>query len=420
MVSGAKRTERLPDGMAFTLLTLFAAFMYIAPAEWIPGVEILRPALVTSGLAAALMVFRRLGRGIPVSVDGARGIALLLFVLLAAASISWSVFAPVSVSTVGDLVKLAAIYFTLVNVVITPRRLVLVCGALVLGSIVTSIGVIQWFLIGKDLVDGFRSRWIGVYGDPNHMAAAMGIVVPLAVAFITHKKVPLLMKVASIAAAGLAVTAIVLSVSRGGFIGLTIAMIVWAAREKGRRVQATVVAFVLAIGLVLFAPKSFWERNESVAQFQQDESARGRIHAWEVASNISTDRPLLGVGVGAFKYAWPLYARFEAKRAYVAHNIFLDVIGELGFVGLLFFLVFAGGATGGAFNVPNQEDHAWMARGLAASMVGYLICDLFSGYILSSHLYVLFGLAASAERMVKRPEAAALPVVFQTGLGLEP
>ncbi|MFY0578644.1 hypothetical protein ACN28S_33995 [Cystobacter fuscus] len=42
-----------------------------------------------------------------------------------------------------------------------------------------------------------------------------------------------------------------------------------------------------------------------------------------------------------------------------------------------------------------------MARGLAAAMTGYLICDMFSGYILSAHLYVLFGLAASAHRIAQ-------------------
>ena len=47
----------------------------------------------------------------------------------------------------------------------------------------------------------------------------------------------------------------------------------------------------------------------------------------------------------------------------------------------------------------------WLARGLAASMAGYLICDLFSGYILSAHLYVLFGLAACAQRIARAQEA---------------
>jgi O-antigen ligase len=207
----------------------------------------------------------------------------------------------------------------------------------------------------------------------------------------------------------LAIIAIVLSHSRGGFIGLSVAMALWAIREK-RRLQAVAVGSALMLGLVLFAPSSFWQRNETVATFEQDASAMGRVYAWQVASRISMDKPLLGVGAGSFRFAWPLYAPPEARRAYVAHNIFLDVIGELGFVGLLFFLVFAGGATGGAFEASRDEEIGWLARALSASMAGYLVCDLFSGYILSAHLYVLFGLAASAHRIARSRAGSGLTV----------
>jgi O-antigen ligase len=148
-----------------------------------------------------------------------------------------------------------------------------------------------------------------------------------------------------------------------------------------------------------------------VTSFHEDASAMGRVYAWQVASRISLDRPLLGVGAGSFRYAWPLYAPQEATRAYVAHNIFLDVIGETGFLGLLFFLVFAGGATGGAFAGSKDSEMGWLGRALAAAMAGYLVCDLFSGYILSAHLYVLFGLAASAQRIAQARERAAGRVV---------
>jgi len=283
---------------------------------------------------------------------------------------------------------------------------VVVCGALVIASIVTSIGVIDWWMKGERLVEGFRSRWVGVYADPNHMAMDMGIVIPLAVAFLARKQSPFLMKLMCGAAAVLAVVAIVLSHSRGGFIGLCVAMGMWAFREK-RRIQALVVGGAFALGLVMFAPTSFWSRTETVGRFQEDASAMGRVYAWNVASKMSMDKPLLGVGVGGFRYAWPQYAPPEARRAYVAHNVFLDVIGELGFVGLFFFLIFAGGASGGAFAASTKGEIAWLARGLSSAVTGYLICDLFSGYILSSHFYVLFALAACAER-IARSEATAL------------
>ncbi|GHG71938.1 spore coat polysaccharide polymerase ExoJ [Comamonas sp. JC664] len=404
MVLGEQGQRR--DVWAFYALTAFAAVMYAVPGEWIPALAPLRLALVTSGLAAGLMVIRRLGRAEPIYVDGSRGLALIAFSTLAVASIGWSVNPEVTTATGVELLKLTAIYITFVNVITTGRRLAVVCGAMVLASVVTSIGAINWYLVGEDLVEGFRGRWVGVYADPNHMAMNLALVVPLAVAFVARKGSAWVWRLACLVAAGLAVAGIVVSHSRGGFIGLSVAMALWAIREK-RRIQSIVVGSIFVMGLLVFAPQSFWQRNETVAEFHEDASAMGRVYAWQVASRISLDKPLLGVGAGSFRYAWPMYAPPEARRAYVAHNIFLDVIGELGWVGLAFFMVFAGGAAGGAFEASRDKEIGWLARALSASVAGYLVCDLFSGYILSAHCYVLFGLAAAAHRIARATEAAS-------------
>jgi probable O-glycosylation ligase (exosortase A-associated) len=407
-MGGVGEQSQHRDKLAFYALTAFAVVMYTAPGEWIPVLDPLRLALVTSALAAGMMALRRLGKAEPLYFDGTRGVALLIFSGLAFLSVTWSLNPEVTRSTSLELLKLTAIYLTIINVINSPKRLAVLCGAVVIASIVTSIGVIDWYNKGVDLVEGYRARWVGVYADPNHMAMNLGLIVPLAVAFLARKESGWVLRALCGTAAALAVVAIVLSHSRGGFIGLAVAMGVWAIREK-RRMQAIVLGAVMVVGLAVFAPQSFWQRNETVTSFHQDASAMGRVYAWQVASRISLDRPLLGVGVGSFRYAWPFYAPPEATSAYVAHNVFLDVIGELGFVGLLCFLVFAGGATGGAFASSKDSQMGWLGRALAASMAGYLVCDLFSGYILSAHLYLLFGMAASAHRIaLARAEASSM------------
>jgi probable O-glycosylation ligase (exosortase A-associated) len=403
------------DVVAFYALTAFAALMYMVPQAWIPALAPLRLALLTSGMAAGLMALRRAGKREPLFFDGLRGVSLLCFSGLAMASVTWSVNPEVSRFTAIELLKLTAIYLTLVNVVTTPKRLAVVCGAMVLGSIVTSHGVINTYFTGTPatLVEGYRAHWVEVYADPNRSAMNLALMVPLAVAFIARKESGWLWRTVCLVAVALATVAIVFTYSRGGFIGLAVAMGIWAMREQ-KKLRSVLLGVALALGLVVFAPKSYWERNQTVATFHEDASAMGRVYAWQVTSRISLDRPMLGVGAGSFRFAWPLYAPPEATRAYVAHNIFLDVIGELGWVGLLFFLVFAGSATGGAFEASRNPRMGWMARGLAASMAGYLICDLFSGYILSSHLYVLFGLAACAQRIARAlevTESASIPEV---------
>ncbi|HET9450897.1 MAG TPA: O-antigen ligase family protein [Aggregicoccus sp.] len=398
---------RQRDILAFCCLTAFGFNMYAVLGEWVPALAPLRLALLTSGLAAGFVVMRRVGRAEPFFFDGVRGVAMLSFSLLTVLSMTWSLNPLESRTIAIESLKLSAIYLALVNVVTTEKRLRILVGALVLGSLITSIGVIDWYFTGVDLVEGYRARWVGIFADPNRTAMNVGIIVPLAVAFVARKEGGWVFRVACAAAAVLAVVAIVFTHSRGGFGGLAVAMGLWAVREK-RRLQAIVVGAVFALGLVMFAPESFWKRNETVTEFHQDASAMGRVYAWQVASRISLDKPLLGVGAGSFRFAWPIYAPPEAHRAYVAHNLFLEVIGELGWVGLFLFLVFAGSAVGGAFEASSSAELGWISRAIGASIAGYLVCQLSAGYVQSSHLYMLFGLAASAQRIARTQAATAL------------
>ena len=159
MDSQLGQQQQRRDVLAFYALTAFAFVMYAVPGEWIPALAPLRLALVTSGLAAGLMVLRRVGRAEAFFFDGVRGTALLVFSMLAVASISWAVNPAEAHFTAVELLKLTAIYFALVNVVTTPRRLRIVVGAMVLGSIVTSIGVIDWYRGGVDLVAACDMRY---------------------------------------------------------------------------------------------------------------------------------------------------------------------------------------------------------------------------------------------------------------------
>jgi putative inorganic carbon (HCO3(-)) transporter len=395
-VSFAGETRR--DKFAFAMIVVFVVQMYSVPGEWIEWMNPLRIALVASGLAAGAMLLRRIGKAEPLSIDGLRGMALLALLGLAFASRKWSVAPDATQDWALSLLKLGAIYFTIVNVVTTPRRLFIACAALVLASIATSIGTINWYRAGVDLVEGFRARWVGVYADPNHLAEDLEIIVPIAVAMLARREVATWLRALCGLATVLALIAMVETHSRGGSIGLSVALVIWAFREQ-RKLQAVIVGLALFLGLAIFAPKSFWEREQTVGDFHEDASAMGRVYAWNVASKISVDKPLLGVGGGGFRFAWPLYAPVEAKKAYVAHNIYLDTIGELGFVGLFCFLIFTGGATGGAFASGDDPEVGWLGRALAASVAGYIVCNFFSGDTISAHLYVLFGLASAVERI---------------------
>jgi O-antigen ligase len=77
-----------------------------------------------------------------------------------------------------------------------------------------------------------------------------------------------------------------------------------------------------------------------------DEASAGRVRIWGTAARMIADNPLNGVGVRAFRFAYPHYA--GANDAFVAadgdegaahaHQIALEVLSETGLIGLAFWL----------------------------------------------------------------------------------
>ncbi|WNG50604.1 polymerase [Archangium minus] len=402
MGMGSKAVQS-QDRWAFGFLLAFLAAIYISPGEWIPGLERWRPALLTSAAATGLMLLGRMGRREPLWVDGQRGVLLITFCGLVFASLGWSLYPDATRFAAVELLKWVLVYLTLVNLVTSERRLHWVCLALVVGSIVTSHGVIAWHNAGVDMVEGYRARWIGVYADPNRMAMSVGIIVPLAVAFFVRKQSPWLLRLACGVAAAMAITAMVFSYSRGGFLGLVTAAATWVLLE--RRLARTLVVVAAAGAMLVLSPESFWTRTRSVSTYEADASAMSRVQAWTVASRVSLEHPLLGVGAGTFPYAWRLYGPQES-RAYAAHNIFLQVISDLGFVGLGLFLAFIGSALGPLWTLARDRERGWLARAIAAAVVGHLVSCLFAGFLVAVHFYVLFGIAACAERLARASQPA--------------
>jgi O-antigen ligase len=166
-----------------------------------------------------------------------------------------------------------------------------------------------------------------------------------------------------------------------------------------RKALAMSLALVAAAGVLLFAPSTFWQRNETISTYEEDVSVQGRMQAWQVAARIFKERPLLGVGESAFLTAWKQYAPIDdpVEHPYVAHNLELEVLGQLGLIGLLGMFGFIACALWSAWRARNGE-MGHESRAIFASLVGYLVCQQFSGYSLSWFLYGLCAFASCIDR----------------------
>ena len=314
---------------------------------------------------------------------------------------------PSSIVGAIEVAKHFLFFVAVINTVTTPRRIRLAILLYAIASIVPGWGTFSNWWHDELLVEGFRGRWLGVMADPNHDAMALVGAVPLLL-YLGTVGDRVWKRVIGIAGVGVLVMGVVATHSRGGSLGLCAAVAVWALMSK-RKVVAGILVLVTAAGMFLFAPSSFWQRNETITAYEEDMSIQDRLQAWQVAERIFKERPVLGVGEQAFLAAWGQYAPIDAgPYRFVAHNLELEVLGELGLVGLLGMAGFIFCSLWSAFRARNGE-MAHEARAIFAALVGYLVCQQFAGYSLSWFLYALCGFAACCDHWaVRKPTSVAV------------
>jgi len=401
---GARRWQTDKAGqVAFGATALFAAQLYLSPALWIPFLETLRPAAVLSIVALAALFVRRVLKNEPLWM-GWRTALLAVYAGTSLLSPIWSMAPHDSVDGAIEVGKHFLFFLAIVNSFDSPRRVRIALGLYALSAIAPGWGTFDYWRHDIGLVEGFRGRWLGVLADPNHDAMALVGAVPLLLFLALGHGHRWLLRVAAIVGVVACLTGIVVTHSRGGAIGLLCAVVMWVLLSR-RKALAVMLVMISAGGLLLFAPASFWQRNETVALGAEDLSIEGRLVAWQVAERIFHERPILGVGQNAFLTAWGQYAPIDSDRLFgarvVAHNLVVEVLGQLGLVGLFGFAGFIGCALWSAWRARNGV-LGGEARAVLAALIGYLVCQMFSGYSNSWFLFALAGFATCCEAWAPR------------------
>jgi O-antigen ligase len=193
----------------------------------------------------------------------------------------------------------------------------------------------------------------GPYGNLDHYAGLMEMLVPVAVLYIFGRKHRL-----SLAAWGLlvfaavvAVASLLLSGSRGGLIALSVETVIvialcgWGVRGiEGRRLPMAVGAAILAAAL-LFSwvdPGRVSERLGVVLKVGSptwvDWIASRKSYAMD-SLRMVRDHPVLGVGLGSFETAYPGYQSLPGDEwVDHAHDDYVEAIAETGVVGGMLIL----------------------------------------------------------------------------------
>lgn len=132
--------------------------------------------------------------------------------------------------------------------------------------------------------------------------------------------------------------ALLLSLSRGGWLGLLIAGGVFVLLSSSKKL----LLYYLAIGLVLagivFAVPNL--RYRVILPFYGEKSSVARLSLWETGTKMIQDSPVLGQGIHGFNYNWDKFNSDPNLEHYnFPHNFILNTWIDLGLLGLISWLV---------------------------------------------------------------------------------
>ena len=384
--------------VAFWTTALFAAQLYLSPAQWFPALAPLHHAAILGVIGLGALAMRRVLSNQPLWM-GWRTALVGVYAADALLSPIWSIDPHTSVGAGLEVAKHFLFFLAIANSFDTPKRVRIALTMYALVAIVPGWGTFNNWLHDQLLVEGFRGRWLGVLADPNHDAMALVGALPILLYLVVGKGHRVWLRIAAALAAAACIAGIVATHSRGGSLGLLVAVIAFALLSR-RKALASVAVLAGIAGVLLFAPASFWQRNQTTTMGADDLSIEGRFEAWKVAGRIFQERPVLGVGSGAFLAAWSEYAPIDSDRLfggrYVAHNLFLEVLGQEGLVGLIGMLGFVLISLWAAWRARNGP-LGGEARAILAALIGYLVCQMFSGYSNSWYLFALCGFATCTQ-----------------------
>jgi len=212
-----------------------------------------------------------------------------------------------------------------------------------------------------------RSKVFGLFGNVNYFAEYLIVSLPLAISlfFAARNRAHKILLLVGILAMG---GSLILTFTRGSYLAIGISSLFMfflylTSRGKSfikehQKIFIFILAFIILLTFFFAIPNPLNKSGTviskikgriSISQFTKDSSLKRRIAIWKFTTLMIKDHPVLGSGIGTFKYNSLNYqAKFfnqgENRRLYPygiadkVHNEYLQLGAEIGILGLGIFL----------------------------------------------------------------------------------
>ncbi len=389
----------LKSGHSLTYLGLFVFtfLVYFRPYELFPSLAwFSRSALVVGLLTLAVFIPTQLGLEHRITA-WTREVKLALALLLTGLfSMPLALEPSRALQGLIEFLKVIVMFIVMVNVVRTEKRLRRLILLVLFVSCVLSFAAMNDYAHGNLALQGKRIAGLigGLFSNPNDLALHLVTMIPISFTLFLGSRGPL-HKTLYLTCSLLLMVGMVATFSRGGFLGFVfvIAFLAWKLAPRNRVIFGA-IALTLVMAAVALAPSAYRSRLATTS----DDSATARTDDLKRSILVAARHPLFGVGMGNYI----LYSNMNKAT----HNAYTQVAAEMGLAAFLIYVWFLVSP----FNRLRRIEQAtgtskrkspvyYLAIGLQASLVGYMVVSFFASVAYLWYVYYLVAYGICLQRI---------------------
>jgi putative inorganic carbon (HCO3(-)) transporter len=309
------------------------------------------------------------------------------------------------------------------------RRMV---GALTISCVLVALlGLLQYLLsdLGARYLDlslfaDLGGRVFSTMQNPNMLAEYLILLLPLLFALVAMPGRPL-RSFGMLLATGVVVCCLILTWSRGAWLGALVGWLLLLLLMGHRSLSYLLLSALPVAAGLHYLPEKMLRRFGSIGS-AADSSIRYRVYLWDGVGNMLRDHWFAGVGVGesAFCEVYSQYALPGIATAMHSHNLYLQLLCELGVSGLAVFVTVMVLFVCYALSyVTGRGDRAgrMTVLGLLCGIVSLLLMGMTDHIFYNYRIFLLFwlvvGIAVAQIRIGRTEAAREAPYYPLTGAG---
>ncbi len=320
----------------FGLLTYYV-FNVVSPEQLFPSIAVLRPTRIfLAALLVSVIFHKKLKHQVFLIWQSDISKLFIVFLISLALSIPLGFWPANSIEFMKNFLWTFAYFILLINILTSEQRLKGFIWLYILAGGYTALSSTIAYITGNLVVAQGIERAESLTGtDPNTLAVTLVLHLPfmiLAVPWIKNK----FLRVLPIIFAAASILTIAITGSRSGVIGLVVTgFMIWLVSKK--KVLVAMLAILVLVGGWFSLDDQYKERYSSIFSSHYDPSTEGRFDAWIAGLQMFTHNPITGIGVDNFPYAYGAGVYSTHSNYLRPHNMYVQIIAELGILGLLAF-----------------------------------------------------------------------------------